>query len=443
MFALDSRMSDYLYPNDLIEYPKFYFTDHFAQNYKTCKLDDRYVNENLWSMFYSDLERFTTYGTNKEKNNEYYSKCIMNLISFFDEIIIKNDIDAVIYENVSNSFSYAAYLVSKQNNINYFGISSTRLPNRFEIQTTVAGNAEKIHNTLLKIEDNSIQVPKDIKISVSSYLNNIMNIMPDYMRDNAFDTKVNLIKRYFRNNKIDQIKSYIQYIYNESELYYAYQIGHPIKLSLSMIKREVSRKIKLKRIEKYYDLTSEKDSYFLYPLHYHPESSTSVLAANYVNEWSVIENISKNLPFGKILYIKDHMSAAGYPSIDFYKKIKKLPNVKLIHYSENTKELIKHAEAIITLTSTVGYEALLLNKKVFLFGEVFYSQHPNCQKINSYEEIFNLLQHTDIVNNTDQVNINFLYAYFLNTFDGKLSFTGTPNIELAKTIAEVVNNFNV
>src|SRR5690606_36008536 len=121
-----------------------------------------------------------------------------------------------------------------------------------------------------------------------------------------------------------------------------------------------------------YENPPHTEKYILYPLHYHPEASTSVLAGTYLDELAVIKNISFSLPHGVKLYVKDHVSAYGYPSLEFYEKLKNLPNVRLLSPFENTKILIARSCAVITLTSTVGYEALLMGKRVFLYGRVFY-----------------------------------------------------------------------
>ena len=143
---------------------------------------------------------------------------------------------------------------------------------------------------------------------------------------------------------------------------------------------------------KIYDRVNENESFFLYPLHYHPESSTSVHARHYINELNTITNIAFNLPFGKLLYVKDHPSAAGNPKINFYTELKKIPNVRLINHEMNIKNLIKKSEGIITLTSTVGFEALMYNKPVYVFGDVFYEFHPLCRKIKSFEELWLILK---------------------------------------------------
>jgi CDP-glycerol glycerophosphotransferase (TagB/SpsB family) len=160
-------------------------------------------------------------------------------------------------------------------------------------------------------------------------------------------------------------------------------------------------------------------------LHFHPESSTSVLSGNNLDEYDVIRSIAFNLPEGTTLFVKDHKSAWGYPPLKFYQKLKRLPNVKVLSPDEPTKQLIKKSIGIITLTSTVGYEALLLEKPVILLGRVFYESHKNVFILKSREDIFSALNNvlSRVPEDTTIYNQQFVQAYWLSTHEGTLNLT--------------------
>ena len=440
VFALGSSYTNYTCPHHPIDGTVYYFTEFFRKNYNVPLATTSYLDHNLWGLMHSDFERFNILKLNTQKPKEYFQKAVVNLLNFFDEIMIKEDIDAIIYENVSDSFSYAAYLSGLKHKKAYFGLSSSRLPNRFEVQTTLFGNADQIYETFNNLSEGRLSVSEDVKELSSIYMDNFLQTVPDYMKNNPLDARAGLLSKYFKLEKLRFFINQVQYVCKENKGIYYNLHGNPMKFSLNLFIHNFKRKMKLSIINRYYDKIESSDSYFLYPLHYHPEASTSVLAKEYTDELSVIENISKNLPFGKLLYVKDHMSAAGYSTMAFYKKVSSLPNVKLLHYSENTKELIQGSEAIITLTSTVGYEALLLHKKVFLFGEVFYSRHPNCQKIAGWSDLFGLLNNTEIDIDTAVINSNFLHAYFMNTIEGELLYSDPPNTKMTASFVDYILN---
>lgn len=132
-----------------------------------------------------------------------------------------------------------------------------------------------------------------------------------------------------------------------------------------------------------------------------------------------------------MLYVKDHKSAWGYPSLSFYRKLARLPNVKVLHPCEPTKVLIKNSKAVITLTSTVGYEALLLGKRVLLFGRVFYEFHKDVEKIKSKDDIFAVLSKVlNSENSFDSLyNEHFVQAYWISTYPGKLNLLNKVGLD--------------
>lgn len=55
------------------------------------------------------------------------------------------------------------------------------------------------------------------------------------------------------------------------------------------------------------------------------------------------------------------------------------------------KSLIGDSCGVVTISSTAGYEAVIM-KIVFLFGDVFYENHPLCIKLNAVKDIVTAIQ---------------------------------------------------
>ena len=142
-----------------------------------------------------------------------------------------------------------------------------------------------------------------------------------------------------------------------------------------------------------FNRVNETESYYLFPLHLQPEASTLMMAPYYVNQVATIENIAKSLPGNAYLYVKEHTSSYGKHSLDFYKQIKKIPNVRLLSPNESIKELIKKSICPIVLTSTVGWEALLIGKPVVVLGEVFYKKSGLVYTPNNFSELSHILKY--------------------------------------------------
>ncbi|GAU77782.1 hypothetical protein [Fusibacter sp. 3D3] len=160
-------------------------------------------------------------------------------------------------------------------------------------------------------------------------------------------------------------------------------------------------KHKLLGKNKYFSDPVEGERYVYMPLHLIPESTTFVKAPLFVNEQFVIEEISKSLPIGWYLYVKEHQSMLGERSVQFYRTISKLPNVKVvsINYYDDPKPWILKAEGVITITGSSAYETAMLGKKALVFGEVPFSLIEGITKVNSLEDLPKMISNFGTIEN--------------------------------------------
>lgn len=107
-----------------------------------------------------------------------------------------------------------------------------------------------------------------------------------------------------------------------------------------------------------------------YPLHYQPEQSTLAQGIWYANQVALVEDISKSLPLGYTLIVKEHPWGRGNRPRWQYTHLAALPNVMLC--DAPAKQIIQQVAAVITVTGTVGVEALILDKPTVLLGRTFF-----------------------------------------------------------------------
>ncbi|WP_168379948.1 capsular polysaccharide export protein, LipB/KpsS family [Acinetobacter indicus] len=424
-YAVDSMRSRYLTPlPDLDDSEKtHYFDKYFKENYLRDEFES-FSDEYWGDVFYSDFDRFLTHNYNLDKTSEYWI-CLKNCLSgFFEEIFNNYNIDCVLYENISNSFAYMAYKSCVKHDKLYVGLMGSRLPGHFEIQNSII-DKELDKLSLLKKEPIS---GEEIEW-FTAYKNKINSIEPDYMKNNGLDNVS--LSRLLKFEKIYQLYklAIIGFKYNS---YYDFQFGSPWKAIFRGLKVNFFRYYRTKLSNKYYldnEVVKEKSSkerFYVYPIHYHPESSTSVLAPEYTNEYTNIINIANNLPFGTYLYVKDHKSAKGVQDLSFYKKISVLPAVRLVNYDYNIKELIGRSQGVITVNSTAGYEALLLGKPVYLLGRVFYENFANVKKLTNFKSLRTELLSFDVTH--DDVMYDFL-SYYRYCYKGIIDIKGMRGVE--------------
>ncbi|MFO6419939.1 hypothetical protein ACLBKS_07030 [Hylemonella sp. W303a] len=80
-----------------------------------------------------------------------------------------------------------------------------------------------------------------------------------------------------------------------------------------------------------------------------------------------------------------------------------------------TQELIEKAEAVITINSTVGIEALLFSKRVIVLGRAFYAIPDLTLAADNAEELKNAISRLQQFAPDEQLRRNFL-AYLKNTY---------------------------
>jgi hypothetical protein len=120
------------------------------------------------------------------------------------------------------------------------------------------------------------------------------------------------------------------------------------------------------------DLT--KINYIFIPLQVIPESSTSVLSPYYINEYFIIESLSKSIRPDQFVVVKEHWNMIGYRNVSFYKQIKRLPNVILIDptiYPSPT-DYIRNSDLVVTTSGSSGLEASFMGVNSLIMSDVIY-----------------------------------------------------------------------
>jgi len=175
-------------------------------------------------------------------------------------------------------------------------------------------------------------------------------------------------------------KLYHKYISKEQEEYN--EIGWVIKSSFSKL---FHRKL----LNRYYiKPESQNDNYIYFP--FHVPGDTQLLARSPMFQFQecLVEYLSRSIPFGHKLYIKEHPAAVGgYQNSIIKKLIKECGNICLVHPQTNSHELIKNSSLVVTVNSSVGFEALLQNKKVLVVGKSYYKNRGVTFDVNDMNEL--------------------------------------------------------
>lgn len=198
------------------------------------------------------------------------------------------------------------------------------------------------------------------------------------------------------------------------------------------------KKIRLSFKKEYERYTQEPDfskKYIYVALHNQPEASTSAMGGVFVDQFLMIELLSKTIPKNWTLYVKESpMQWYGFRAHmgrykNYYKKIAEIPNVVIIPTETDTFELIKHAKAVATVTGTVGWEAILRGVPVLVFGYIFYMFCDGVFRVRDYTTCREAIkQIRDGRKPNKQKIINFLYVL------DKISTRAYPNVRFKQNL---------
>jgi hypothetical protein len=117
------------------------------------------------------------------------------------------------------------------------------------------------------------------------------------------------------------------------------------------------------------------EPFFFFPLQFEPEMALAVQGRGWTDQLEVIRLIHDSLPVDRRLYVKEHPNMPpGARSVRFYRELLRLPRVRVLDRRVSSYAVVPHAEAVLTITSTAGWEALMLGRPVALFGHAFYEE---------------------------------------------------------------------
>lgn len=349
---------------DLSIIGKVYYLDEFL---KRDIPKEKYSNFpiNNWSNYasYSRQSYFYGYPLNSHDT-------LRKTKLFYQSIYDSHNVVLQISEGVSNAFIYLAHEQGTANKIPYFGFMGSRIPYHYNVHVDITGN-----EVLVNPNAPAKYIPT--------------NEVPDYMKNSQFG---GLFDKEYSFLSVGFFKEFFHFLTMKNST--SLEIGNSKKYLRKVYKiafRRIVYDFYFNKMLKLFAPTVEfkkEKIYVVYPLHFYPEASTSIFAKYYDgNEYNLIKNVAFSLPENAVLVVKEHKANVGNNTKSFYKKIKQLPNTILLTPYYDLKSNLPNFDAVVTLSSTVGFEALTMNVPVYPLGEIFYQNYPGSVKINSYAEL--------------------------------------------------------
>jgi len=359
----------------IIYYPDCYINKK-NYNINNLKTFEKKFGLNLWLDIFSERS-FYKYWTDFHKfSKEEIFSIVENSILFFIDILNEYKPKLVLTQHIGENISnLLLYKIAKNLNFKTLMPVPVHMHNKIVISNNLTGK----------------EISDEYEKIIKEFTNPLKDYDEQFIKKQSFFETVNILFTFSqtKRNLFQKLIYYIKRISNDPEPIYK-NIG---KTKLNMIKYKITNYFQIKKRENFLETNSNKEikneKFLYYPLQSEPEAKPLTTTPFYVNQIVLIENIAKSIPIDFTLYVKEHpiQKTKSWRSIEDYKKILNIPNVKLIHPNLDSQKLIEQSKGLISVLGSTGFEALFYKKPVILFGEDYYDKLSMVTKINSFKEL--------------------------------------------------------
>lgn len=360
--------------------------ENYYHRTPTTNTEFKKMNESDYNLTYEEIENFrptqlkAEHFLHRELNDDasiqdrYYT-ALRFFLGFFE----KNKIDMVFAAHVEHGAIWDSLIIdiARSKNIPVY-IVSVASSNRV---TQINCLTEIKQGQRILCDVSTIDCDRDL----NNYHNNLTKYLSNMKKGSSIkDSCIKNIKKWISRFKYIGLNIYETFFKFNKEYR---KLDNKFIHQCTFYQKELTEKeIYVKNLKKFYDKLAIKpdyknENYILYPLHQDPEATTMIRTPMSC-QLHIIELISKYLPDGWTLYVKEHpsefyaydLAPYFYKNIDYfrsfevYKRIKKLKNVKLISLDIPTKDLIEHSKAVTSITGSIFMEAIEANKPIIVWG---------------------------------------------------------------------------
>ncbi|MGH9731508.1 MAG: hypothetical protein ACRD4A_07390, partial [Candidatus Acidiferrales bacterium] len=139
-----------------------------------------------------------------------------------------------------------------------------------------------------------------------------------------------------------------------------------------------------------------------FPLHVQPEFTTDVRAPFFANQLALIESISKSVPAGYRVVVKEHPGMKGERNLGYYRDIHKIHNVQLLSPAVDSHAVIQQSDVVLTITGSSAWEGILYEKPVIAFGPLCYEFGDLVYRCNNMAELPAILRNAVYAHKPDR-----------------------------------------
>lgn len=172
-----------------------------------------------------------------------------------------------------------------------------------------------------------------------------------------------------------------------------------------------------------YAALPQPERFIYYPLHVPADFALTVRSPEYMDQFTLLDYLAKITPITHKLVFKEHPALVGAVNYSRVRDVlKKNDNAILLNPKLNNFDVIRAADAIVTINSKSGAEAILLGKPCIVLGDAFYAGSDLVYNVSSLAGLESaLLEALAAGSKADRQNVSaFFQAVWNLSFRGEL-----------------------
>lgn len=180
----------------------------------------------------------------------------------------------------------------------------------------------------------------------------------------------------------------------------------------------------------------EDKSFVYFPIQYFRESRVTYRSDAFYNQLWLIEYLSRSMPHGQELAIKDHPNQIGAQPLTVPRKLTRVANP--LAADLNSRKIIENSEAVVSLNNTVGFEALMYGKPVVTLGSGFYAKSDYVYSVDNISNLESVLYRAvESDGLSDEEIIEVAAGILRESYPGRWGDSSDSNIsKLSKSIQQ-------
>ena len=125
-----------------------------------------------------------------------------------------------------------------------------------------------------------------------------------------------------------------------------------------------------------------------YPLHVPADMALTLRSPEYLDQVATIDFLLRTLPDTHVLVVKEHPAQIGAVSATrLFELARRFDNFVLLPPQTNNYAVLGRADAVVSVNSKSGAEAVLLGKPVVVMGDAFYRSCPLVFAVNRLSDV--------------------------------------------------------